>query len=53
MSCPHTVDNTKPVAALKDIKVNQVFVGTCTNGRIEDLRVVAEILKGKTINPDV
>ena len=53
VSCPHTVDNTKTVDELKDVKVNQVFVGTCTNGRIEDLRVVAEILKGKTVNPDV
>ena len=53
VSCPHTVDNTADVKDLKDIKVNQVFVGTCTNGRIEDLRVVAEILKGKTVNPDV
>ena len=53
VSCPHTVDNTADVKDLKDIKVNQVFVGTCTNGRIEDLRVVAEILKGKTVNPNV
>ena len=53
VSCPHTVDNTADVKDLKDIKVNQVFVGTCTNGRIEDLRVVAKILKGKTVNPDV
>lgn len=53
VSCPHTVDNTKSIDELGTIKVNQVFVGTCTNGRIEDLRVVAEILKGKTINPDV
>ena len=53
VSCPHTVDNTADVKDLKDIKVNQVFVGTCTNGRIEDLRVVAEILKGKTAHPDV
>ena len=53
VSCPHTVDNTADVKDLKDVKVNQVFVGTCTNGRIEDLRIVAEILKGKTVNPDV
>ena len=53
VSCPHTVDNTKPVEELKDIKVNQVYVGTCTNGRIEDLRIVAGILKGKTVNEDV
>ena len=53
VSCPHTVDNTCDVKELKDIKVNQVFVGTCTNGRIEDLRIVAEILKGKTVHSDV
>ena len=53
VSCPHTVDNTRPASELKNVKVNQVFVGTCTNGRIEDLRVVADILKGKTVNPDV
>lgn len=53
VSCPHTVDNTKLAKELKDIKVNQVFIGTCTNGRIEDLRVAAEILKGKQVNPDV
>ncbi len=53
VSCPHTVDNTKTVDELKDIKVDQVYVGTCTNGRIEDLRIVADILKGKTINPNL
>ena len=53
VSCPHTVDNTKPVSELRDIKVDQVYVGTCTNGRIEDLRVVAEILKDKKVHENV
>ena len=53
VSCPHTVDNTKAVCELGQIKVNQVYVGTCTNGRIEDLRIVAEILKNKTVHKDL
>lgn len=53
VSCPHTVDNIELAKNLCDIKVNQVFIGTCTNGRIEDLRVVANVLKGHTKHPDV
>lgn len=53
VSCPHTVDNTKPAKDLADVKVNQVFIGTCTNGRIEDLRIAAKILKDRQVNPDV
>ncbi len=53
VSCPHTVDNVKFAKELNNVKINQVFVGTCTNGRIEDLRVVANVLKGKKKHPDV
>jgi 3-isopropylmalate/(R)-2-methylmalate dehydratase large subunit len=44
---PHTVDNVKPIREAKGIKINQVFVGTCTNGRLEDLKVAADMIKGK------
>jgi 3-isopropylmalate/(R)-2-methylmalate dehydratase large subunit len=47
LSKPHTVDNTALVRELKGTKVQQVFIGTCTNGRLEDLAVAASILKGK------
>lgn len=47
VALPHTVDNVKPISEVKDVKIDQVYIGTCTNGRIEDLRVVAEIWKGK------
>lgn len=52
VSCPHTVDNTKLAKDLSDVKLNQVYIGTCTNGRIEDLREVADILRGKKVNKD-
>ncbi len=49
VSCPHLPSNTKTVENLGEIKVDQVVIGSCTNGRIEDLRVAAKILKGKKI----
>ncbi|MBW1616134.1 MAG: 3-isopropylmalate dehydratase large subunit [Deltaproteobacteria bacterium] len=52
VSCPHTVDNKAEAAELNNIKVHQVFIGSCTNGRIEDLRIAASILKDKKRNFD-
>ena len=51
VSAPHTVDNTRLAAECGDVVVNQVYIGTCTNGRIEDLRIAAGILKGRERNP--
>ncbi|CBK74896.1 3-isopropylmalate dehydratase, large subunit [Butyrivibrio fibrisolvens 16/4] len=48
-ACPSLVDNIKPVSELKGTKVDQVFLGSCTNGRLEDLRAAATILKGKHV----
>ena len=50
---PHTVDNVKSVEEAKGIKIHQVFLGSCTNCRIDDLRIAAKILKGKKVHPDV
>lgn len=50
---PHIPENVNPVSDAKDIRVDQTVIGSCTNGRIEDLRMAADILKGKTIHPDV
>jgi len=49
VACPHLPSNVKPVGELKDIKLDQVVIGSCTNGRISDLRIAAKILKGRKI----
>jgi 3-isopropylmalate/(R)-2-methylmalate dehydratase large subunit len=52
IACPHTVDNVKPVGAVKGTKVNQVVIGSCTNGRLDDLAIAASIMKGKKVAQD-
>lgn len=51
VACPHTVDNVKPLSAVAGIKVDQAFLGTCTNGRLEDIAVAAQILAGRQVAP--
>ncbi len=50
---PHLPSNCKNVSEATNVKIDQVFIGSCTNGKIEDLRIVAQILKGKKVHPDV
>ncbi|MEA1986781.1 MAG: 3-isopropylmalate dehydratase large subunit [Candidatus Marinimicrobia bacterium] len=52
IAMPHLPSNGKPISEIEDINIDQAYLGSCTNGRIEDLRISAEILKGKTIAPN-
>jgi 3-isopropylmalate/(R)-2-methylmalate dehydratase large subunit len=52
VACPHKVDNVKPISHISGTSINQSFIGSCTNGRLEDLQIAASILKGKKIHPD-
>ena len=53
LACPSQVDNIKPVKELAKTEIDQVFIGSCTNGRLEDLMAAAEVLKGKKVAPFV
>ena len=53
ISCPHSPDNVTEVSALKDVKVDQVCIGSCTNSSLYDMLKVAAMLKGKTVDPSV
>jgi len=53
VACPSSVDNVKSVSEIGNIQVEQAFIGSCTNGRIEDLRLAAQILKGKMVKDGV
>lgn len=50
---PHLPENTKPISQAGDIKIDQSVIGSCTNGRLSDLKVAAEILEGHKVHPDV
>ncbi len=49
IACPHTVDNVKPVDAVAGTRIQQIVIGSCTNGRLDDLETAAQILKGRKI----
>ena len=51
VAAPHHVDNVKAISEVEGIKLNQGLIGTCTNGRLEDIRIAAKILDGKKVSP--
>ncbi|MBN1358578.1 3-isopropylmalate dehydratase large subunit [Candidatus Bathyarchaeota archaeon] len=53
VACPSSVDNVKPISEIGDVPVDQAFIGSCTNGRMEDLRLAAQIMKGKKVKDGV
>jgi 3-isopropylmalate/(R)-2-methylmalate dehydratase large subunit len=53
VSCPHLPSNTRPAAELFEVSIDQVVIGSCTNGHLEDLRLAAEIIKDRKVNPNV
>ena len=53
VSFPHLPENAKPLSQVGNVPIDQSVIGSCTNGRIEDLRIAAQILKGRKVHPDV
>jgi len=53
VSCPHSVDNVKPVSEVDEVEIDQAFIGSCTNGRLEDLRLAARLLERRKIQKGV
>jgi len=53
IAMPHAVDRVVPAGKVKGRRIDQVLIGTCTNGRLEDLKIAAKILKGRKVHPDV
>lgn len=53
IACPHKVDNVKPIGEVAGTKIDQAFIGSCTNGRLEDLEIARDILRGRQVHPGV
>lgn len=53
VALPHLPENVRPVSETDGLRIDQVVIGSCTNGRLEDLRIAAEILRGRRVHPDV
>jgi len=53
VSCPHSIDNVKPVSEVDEVEIDQAFVGSCTNGRLEDLRLAARLMEGRKVKEGV
>ncbi len=53
VACPHLPSNTRPAAELFEVTIDQVVIGSCTNGRLEDLREAARVIRGRKVNPNV
>ena len=53
VALPYSPSNTKPVSQVGNIEIDQVVIGSCTNGRLDDLRIAAQILKGRKVHPKV
>lgn len=53
LACPHNVDNVRPVSGVSGTHIDQAVIGSCTNGRLEDLRVAAEVINNKKVHHDV
>jgi len=49
IACPHSVDNVRPLSAVRGVRVHQAFLGTCTNGRLEDIAAAAAVLQGRRV----
>ncbi len=53
IACPHTMDNVAPLSQVAGTRIQQAFLGTCTNGRLEDLAAAAAVIRGKQVAPGV